>query len=122
MPRPFRRRDDRCRNAGRKAAARATAQLLGVTAGHGRCDLDAALRRGRELRASARTERGTRCAPLYFFKGPGLRIGGRAFGSHVAARVRSDVPLRLEAAAGECEVLMLQGRPIGQPVVQYDRS
>jgi hypothetical protein len=56
---------------------------------------------------------------LYFFKGPGFRIGGRSFSSPVAARVRSDIPITLEAGAGECELLMLQGRPIAEPVVQY---
>jgi redox-sensitive bicupin YhaK (pirin superfamily) len=29
------------------------------------------------------------------------------------------VPIVLEAGDGECELLMLQGRPIGEPVVQY---
>ena len=56
---------------------------------------------------------------LYFFKGPGFRIGGRSFASPVAARVRSDIPITLEAGDGECELLMLQGRPIAEPVVQY---
>lgn len=56
---------------------------------------------------------------LYFFAGPSLEIGGRAFSSPVAARVRADVPVRLVAGDAECEVLMLQGRPIGKPVVQY---
>jgi quercetin 2,3-dioxygenase len=56
---------------------------------------------------------------LYFFRGPSLRIAGRSLDSHAAAVVRSDVEVRLEAGGGECEVLLLQGRPIGKPVVQY---
>ncbi len=56
---------------------------------------------------------------LYFFRGPSLRIGERAFDAHAAAVIRSDVAARIEAGPGECEVLLLQGRPIGQPVVQY---
>jgi quercetin 2,3-dioxygenase len=56
---------------------------------------------------------------LYFFKGSSLRIGEHALSGHVAARVRSDVDVRIEAGADECEILLLQGRPIGQPVVQY---
>ena len=56
---------------------------------------------------------------LYFFAGPGVRIGGRSFSSPVAARVRSDVPVPLEAGDGEVELLLLQGRPIGKPVVQH---
>jgi redox-sensitive bicupin YhaK (pirin superfamily) len=56
---------------------------------------------------------------LYFFKGPSLRVGSREFSAHTAAVVQTDVPVRLEAGAGECELLMLQGRPIAEPVVQY---
>ena len=36
-----------------------------------------------------------------------------------AAIIQSDVAARLEAGDGECEVLLLQGRPIGEPVVNY---
>ncbi|MDI1446502.1 pirin family protein [Polyangium sp. 6x1] len=56
---------------------------------------------------------------LYFFDGASLRIGERALTEHAAARVRSDVDVRLEAGDEEAEILLLQGRPIGQPVVQY---
>ncbi len=56
---------------------------------------------------------------LYFFRGPSLRIAGDALPGHAAALVRSDVDVRLEAGDGECEILLLQGRPIGQPVMQY---
>ncbi|TKD08872.1 pirin family protein [Polyangium fumosum] len=56
---------------------------------------------------------------LYFFKGTSLRIGEHALAGHVAARVRSDVDARLQAGDTETEILLLQGRPIGQPVVQY---
>jgi redox-sensitive bicupin YhaK (pirin superfamily) len=56
---------------------------------------------------------------LYFFSGPGVRLGQRSFTSPVAARVRSDIPLELTAGDGECELLLLQGRPIGEDVVQH---
>ena len=56
---------------------------------------------------------------LYFFKGGVLRIADRDFRERQCVVVRSDEPVRLEALEGACEVLMLQGRPIGQPVVQY---
>jgi len=56
---------------------------------------------------------------LYFFRGPSLKIGDQVLGSHCAVVVRSDVEIQLEAGEGHCEVLMLQGRPIGEPVVQY---
>jgi redox-sensitive bicupin YhaK (pirin superfamily) len=56
---------------------------------------------------------------LYFFQGPSLRVAGETFRAHAAIAVRSDVDLPLEAGDGECEILMLQGRPIGEPVVQH---
>jgi redox-sensitive bicupin YhaK (pirin superfamily) len=55
---------------------------------------------------------------LYFFRGNALRIGGYELGSQSAARIRSDVPALLENGTEEGELLMLQGRPIGEPVVQ----
>jgi hypothetical protein len=55
---------------------------------------------------------------LYFFAGPSLSVGARRL-DHCAAVVRSDVPVELTAGDGEVEVLVLQGRPIGQPVVQH---
>jgi hypothetical protein len=56
---------------------------------------------------------------LYFFRGPSLRVGGRLLEAHAAAPVRSDRPVLLEAGAGVCEILLLQGRPIGEPVVAH---
>ncbi|WP_037584948.1 pirin-like C-terminal cupin domain-containing protein, partial [Stigmatella aurantiaca] len=55
---------------------------------------------------------------LYFFRGESLRVADQLVRSHLALAVRSDMPVRLEAG-GACEVLMLQGRPIGEPVVQH---
>ena len=56
---------------------------------------------------------------LYFFAGPSLRIGERKLDEHLAALVRADAPITLEAGDGECELLLLQGRPIAEPVVQH---
>ena len=58
---------------------------------------------------------------LYFFRGPSLGVAGEAIRAHAAVRVRCDVDVTLVAGAGadECEILVLQGRPIGQPVVQH---
>jgi redox-sensitive bicupin YhaK (pirin superfamily) len=56
---------------------------------------------------------------LYFFKGPSLRLGDEPIRAHAALAVESGVPIRLEAGDGECELLMLQGRPIGEPVAAY---
>jgi quercetin 2,3-dioxygenase len=56
---------------------------------------------------------------LYFFVGKSLKIGDRTLTQHSAAVVRSDVAVTLEAGEGACEVLLLQGRPIGEPVAQH---
>lgn len=56
---------------------------------------------------------------LYFFRGPSLRVDGHALLPNSAAVVRSDVPVELESPDAQSEILVLQGRPIGEPVVQH---
>jgi redox-sensitive bicupin YhaK (pirin superfamily) len=56
---------------------------------------------------------------LYFFHGPALRVDGRRFDEHAAIVVRSNQAARLEAGEDVTELLMLQGRPIQEPVVQH---
>jgi redox-sensitive bicupin YhaK (pirin superfamily) len=56
---------------------------------------------------------------LYFFVGSELKIAERAFSSHAGIEVDAKAELRLEAGADPVEILVLQGRPIGQPVVQH---
>ena len=56
---------------------------------------------------------------LNFFAGPSLGVGEHVQRSHAGVIVRSDREVRLEAGDGTCELLLLQGRPIGEPVVQY---
>jgi quercetin 2,3-dioxygenase len=56
---------------------------------------------------------------LYFFKGRSLRLAGETQTSHAALAVASDVAIALEAGDDACELLLLQGRPIGEPVVQH---
>jgi quercetin 2,3-dioxygenase len=56
---------------------------------------------------------------LYFFRGPSLRVGGHEAKSHAGIEVRSDIAVRLECGEGDCEILLLQGRPIGEAVVQH---
>jgi redox-sensitive bicupin YhaK (pirin superfamily) len=56
---------------------------------------------------------------LYFFRGPSLRIDGTVLDGHAGAVVRCDRPARLEAGPEACEILVLQGRPIGERVVAH---
>ena len=55
---------------------------------------------------------------LYVFEGSALSIGETAVAAGHGALVRSDVALDL-ATDGGVEVLVLQGRPIGEAVAQY---
>jgi redox-sensitive bicupin YhaK (pirin superfamily) len=65
-----------------------------------------------------RAKRGDVVRTLYFFRGAKLRVADRALAAHAAVQVRPDVDVALEALGGECELLLLQGRPIGEPVAQ----
>jgi quercetin 2,3-dioxygenase len=56
---------------------------------------------------------------LYFFRGGSLTIAGRALTPGVGIQLAADAEVTLEAGPEECELLMLQGRPIAEPVVQY---
>lgn len=56
---------------------------------------------------------------LYFFRGSSLRIGERAIPGQRAVELRADAEARLENGPDEGQVLVLQGRPIGEPVAQH---
>lgn len=56
---------------------------------------------------------------LYFFAGASMRIGGQEIPVDRAIDLRGDAPAEIENGAQEAELLLLQGRPIAEPVVQY---
>ncbi|MEO7371259.1 MAG: pirin-like C-terminal cupin domain-containing protein, partial [Ilumatobacteraceae bacterium] len=56
---------------------------------------------------------------LYFFDGDSLSIGDHQLSASTGAVVRSDEPVRVLAGDTGVECLILQGRPIGEPVAQY---
>src|SRR6478752_4298967 len=56
---------------------------------------------------------------LYFFRGTSLDVAGERLNSHAAVQVQSDARITLENGTSESEVLLLQGRPIGEPVAQH---
>jgi redox-sensitive bicupin YhaK (pirin superfamily) len=57
---------------------------------------------------------------LYVFDGESLRVGDHELGASTGAVVAADEPVTLKAGmSGPVEALVLQGRPIGEPVAQY---
>jgi redox-sensitive bicupin YhaK (pirin superfamily) len=56
---------------------------------------------------------------LYFFAGSSLTVAGESADQHAALSLRADADVPLEAGPDRCELLLLQGRPIAKPVVQY---
>lgn len=56
---------------------------------------------------------------LYAFEGSAPGIDGTALPFYHSAELRPDVAVELDARGGPLRLLLLQGRPIGEPVVQY---
>ncbi len=56
---------------------------------------------------------------LYFFKGQAVRIGGQQISAQNAIELRVDQPVELINGDAPAEFLMLQGKPIAEPVAQY---
>jgi len=56
---------------------------------------------------------------LYHFVGEGVRIGDQLVQRGFAARVRPDVVTTVVNQGAPGELLLLQGRPIGEPVAQH---
>ncbi len=56
---------------------------------------------------------------LYVFEGDGVSVASHAVGPLTAAVLQGDVPVTLTAGPTGAECLLLQGRPIGEPVAQY---
>jgi redox-sensitive bicupin YhaK (pirin superfamily) len=56
---------------------------------------------------------------LYFFRGAELSVGGRVVPAMRALALRADVEAPLENGGTPGEILVLQGRPIGEPVVAH---
>jgi quercetin 2,3-dioxygenase len=56
---------------------------------------------------------------LHFFAGHGLKVAGRLVPEPAAIQVAPDRPVVVEATDAPVDILLLQGRPIGEPVAQY---
>ena len=73
---------------------------------------------GARFTLPAATVQGTR-RMLYFFAGASLRVGGHLVDQHAALELDAGVAVELVNGDTPAECLMLQGRPIAEPVAQY---
>jgi redox-sensitive bicupin YhaK (pirin superfamily) len=56
---------------------------------------------------------------LYFYSGSTMQIAGKQFSTHQAIELFADKEVVLENGATESYLLLLQGKPINEPVVQH---
>ena len=56
---------------------------------------------------------------LYFFKGANVAIGGHSIDKPAALELHAQADVELVNGSGTSEFLLLQGKPIGEPVAQY---
>lgn len=56
---------------------------------------------------------------LYFYKGDSVEIAGHSFTSHQAVELRAETPVSIINGNETSSLLLLQGRPINEPVAQY---
>ena len=56
---------------------------------------------------------------LYFFKGSSVSIAGDTVQQHAAVQLRGDATVQIVNGDTEAEFLLLQGKPINEPIVQY---
>ncbi len=56
---------------------------------------------------------------LYVFRGQTVRIAGESVGIKTAVSLVADVAVAIECGPVAAELVLLQGRPIAEPVVQY---
>lgn len=56
---------------------------------------------------------------LYYYVGNGLQMAGKGIEHYHAAEVISDQDIVLQNGNEESRILLLQGKPIGEPVVQH---
>ena len=56
---------------------------------------------------------------LYFFKGESLQVGAQTVKDHAALTLMPGCEVSLKNGETETELLLLQGKPIGEPVAQH---
>ena len=56
---------------------------------------------------------------VYFYSGPSLSLCGHPITARHLVEIRADVEAPIQNGEAESELLILQGRPLGEPVVQH---
>jgi redox-sensitive bicupin YhaK (pirin superfamily) len=56
---------------------------------------------------------------IYFYEGSSLVLSGVSIPTYSAVVLKADETVLLQAGDNEVSILMLQGKPIGEPVIQY---
>ena len=56
---------------------------------------------------------------LYYYIGSGLTVAGQPVPTYHAVQLKSDMEILLQNGNTEGKILILQGKPIGEPVIQY---
>lgn len=56
---------------------------------------------------------------LYFYEGNQIKLGGQIITKYNAIQLKPDVDVVIEGGTEETSILVLQGKPINEPVMQY---
>ncbi len=56
---------------------------------------------------------------LYFYKGSEVKIGDQSIPEYHSAEIPANQELEINAISDDCNILILQGKPIGENVVQH---
>ena len=56
---------------------------------------------------------------LYFYDGKTIQVAGKDISNHLAIELKADEEVNITNGERESSLLLLQGRPINEPVVQY---
>lgn len=56
---------------------------------------------------------------LYFYEGNQILLGGQTITKYNAVQLKPDVDVVIEGGSEETSILILQGKPINEPVMQY---
>jgi redox-sensitive bicupin YhaK (pirin superfamily) len=56
---------------------------------------------------------------LYFYEGNSLKVANQTVTNYCAVEVEADMDVTIETQSDDVSILLLQGKPISEPVIQY---